>query len=64
MVKNLPADTRDVSLIPGWVRSPGKENGNPLAWKTSKAGKLGGLIVIVQFHPSLCYMLYFISVTN
>ena len=33
MVKNLPAnalDTRDVSLIPGFGRSLGEGNGNPL----------------------------------
>ena len=29
-VKNLPANTRDVGLIPGLRRSPGEENGNPL----------------------------------
>ena len=28
-VKNLPANTRDVGLIPGLRRSPGEENGNP-----------------------------------
>ena len=35
MVKNLPAsagDIRDVGLIPGSVRSPGKGNGNPLQY--------------------------------
>ena len=34
MVKNLPAkagdDVRDASLTPGWGRSPGEGNGNPL----------------------------------
>ena len=33
VVKNLPAnagDARDSGLIPGWERSPGKGNGNPL----------------------------------
>ena len=33
MVKNLPAnagDARDLGLIPGWERSPGGENGNPV----------------------------------
>ena len=29
MVKNLSANVGDVSSIPGWERSPGKENGNP-----------------------------------
>ena len=35
MVKNLPAnagDIKDVGLIPGWGRSSGKENGNPLLY--------------------------------
>ena len=35
MVKNLPAsagDTKDVDLIPGSVRSPREENGNPLQY--------------------------------
>ena len=33
VVKNTPAnegDIRDVSLIPGWGRSPGEGNENPL----------------------------------
>ena len=33
LVKNLPAnagDARDMGLIPGWGRSPGERNGNPL----------------------------------
>ena len=29
-VKKLPVSARDVSLIPGWGRSPGGGNGNPL----------------------------------
>ena len=35
VVKNLPAnagDLRDGSLIPGWGRSPGGRNGNPLQY--------------------------------
>ena len=35
MVKNLPAnagDLRDAGSIPGWERSPGKGNGNPLQY--------------------------------
>ena len=32
MVKNPPANARDGSLIPGWKRSPGEENGNPLQY--------------------------------
>ena len=30
MVKNLPADARDASSIPGLGRSPGVGDGNPL----------------------------------
>ena len=35
MVKNLPANagtSGDASLIPGWGRSPGGGNGNPLQY--------------------------------
>ena len=35
MVKNLPAnagDVRDVGLIPGWGRSPGRRHGHPLQY--------------------------------
>ena len=32
MVKNLPANVGDVSLIPGLERFPGKGNGNPLQY--------------------------------
>ena len=34
-VKNLPTnarDVRDTGLIPGWARSPGGKNGNPLQY--------------------------------
>ena len=34
-VENLPAnagDKRDTGSIPGWGRSPGEENGNPLQY--------------------------------
>ena len=31
-VKNPPADAGDVGLIPGWGRTPGKGNGNPLQY--------------------------------
>ena len=30
MVKNMPAKTGDMGLIPGWRRSPGEGNDNPL----------------------------------
>ena len=32
MVKNLPASVGDVSSVPGWGRSPGEGNGNPLQY--------------------------------
>ena len=32
MVKNLPANAGDVSLIPGLGRSTGEGNGNPLQY--------------------------------
>ena len=32
MVKNLPANARDVNLIPGLGRFPGKANGNTLQY--------------------------------
>ena len=32
VVKNLPANAGDVSLIPGLGRSPGEGNGNPLQY--------------------------------
>ena len=31
-VKNLPASAGDTGLIPGWDRSPGEGNGNPLQY--------------------------------
>ena len=30
MVKSLPANAGDAGSVPGWGRSPGEENGNPL----------------------------------
>ena len=32
VIKNLPANSGDTSLIPGWGRSPGEGNGNPLQY--------------------------------
>ena len=32
VVKNLPANTQDVSSIPGLGRSPEEEHGNPLQY--------------------------------
>ena len=46
MVKNLPANTGDIGLIPGLGRSPGKGNGHPLsilAGKIPWAEETGGL---------------------
>ena len=37
VIKNLPAnagDIRDVSLIPGWGRSPGGGHSNPLQYSS------------------------------
>ena len=39
MVENQPAstgDTRDTDSIPGWERSPGGGNGNPLQYSCLK----------------------------
>ena len=32
VVKNSPANAKDAGLIPGWGRSPGEGNGNPLQY--------------------------------
>ena len=32
VVKNLPANAGDADSIPGWGRSPGEENDNPLQY--------------------------------
>ena len=32
VVKNPPASARDAGLIPGWGKSPGVGNGNPLQY--------------------------------
>ena len=32
VVRNLPANAGDMGLIPGWGRSPGAGNGNPLQY--------------------------------
>ena len=45
-VKNSPANAGDSGLIPGWGKSPGEGNGNPLqyfAWEipwTEEPGRL------------------------
>ena len=45
MVKNLPAnagDAKDVGSIPGWGRSPGVGNGNPLQYYCLENSMDGG----------------------
>ena len=32
VVKNPPANAGDMGLIPGWEKSPGEGNGNPLQY--------------------------------
>ena len=32
MIKNPPANSGDLGLIPGWGRSPGEGNGDPLQY--------------------------------
>ena len=32
VVKNPPADAGDTASVPGWGRSPGEGNGNPLQY--------------------------------
>ena len=32
VVKNLPANAENTGSIPGWGRSPGEGNGNPLQY--------------------------------
>ena len=46
MVKNLPASAGDVSLIPGWGRSPGggmATHSSILAWRIPWTEEPGGL---------------------
>ena len=43
VVKNLPANARDVSSVPGLGRSPGEGNGNPLQYSCLWREELGGL---------------------
>ena len=40
VVKNPPANAGDMGLIPGWGKSPGEGNGNPLQY--SSLGKSHG----------------------
>ena len=48
-VKNPPANAGDMGLIPGWGRSPGGENGNPL--QHSMLGKSHGQRSLVSYSP-------------
>ena len=46
VVKNPPANTGDMGLIPGFGRSPGEKNGNPLSilvWEILWTEELGRL---------------------
>jgi len=46
VVKNLPANTEGLGSIPGWGRSPGEGNGNPLQYPylgNPMGEELGGL---------------------
>ena len=37
VVKNPPADAGDAASIPGWGRSPGEGNGNPLQYEPGES---------------------------
>ena len=62
MVKNPPANVGDMGLIPGFERSPGGGNGNPLQYSCLKnptdKQESGGLhdIVTEHKHSSLSLM--------
>ena len=38
VVKNSPANTGDTGSIPGWGRSPGEGDGNPLQYSIEEPG--------------------------
>ena len=42
VVKNLPANAGDVGSIPGWGRSSGEGNGNPLQYSCLENSMDGG----------------------
>ena len=42
VVKNMPANAGDACLIPGWRRSPGEGNGNPLEYSCLENPMDGG----------------------
>ena len=42
-LKNLPSVQENIGSIPGWGRSPGEGDGNPLVWRsqwTERPGRL------------------------
>ena len=41
-VKNLPVDAGDPGSIPGWGKSPGEGNGNPLQYSRLENPMDGG----------------------
>ena len=49
VVKNLSANAEDAGLIPGWGRSPGEGNGNPLQY--SLPGKFHGQKSLASYSP-------------
>ena len=49
MVRNVPANARDVVSVPGWGRSPGEGNGNPLQY--SCLGNPMDRDLVVGFSP-------------
>ena len=42
VVKNLPANAGDMGSIPGWGRSPGEGNDNPLQYACQENPMNGG----------------------
>ena len=52
MVKNSPASAGDESLTPGWGRSPGEGNGNPLLFSCLENPH--GQRSLVSYSPSGC----------
>ena len=51
-VKYPPANAGDMGLIPGWEKSPGEGNGNPLQY--SCLGKSHGQGSLVGYSPRGC----------
>ena len=49
VVKNPPANAGDMGLIPGWGKSPGEGNGNPLQY--SSLGKSHGQRSLAVYSP-------------